>query len=173
MKRPRRNKFICRILIFTLLQLCWFTSNGWAEMLGTQTTQNQITREGLLNALQNKEAQQQLKNYGITQAEAAARINSLTDEEISELAEQVDQLRAGGSSPIGYHDGFLGMLLLIPFIGLGLVLYVIVCIIIGCCQSGGKRSDKGNDQETIHTGNSFPTTEVEVKICDPGMETCT
>ena len=71
-----------------MIHLCWMTSHGWAEMVRTQEVispeiPRQITREMLIDALNAKYVREQLRQYGLPKEEAVARINSLTDEEIS------------------------------------------------------------------------------------------
>ena len=70
-----------------MINLCWMTSHGWAQMVRTQDVISQkipykISRETLIDALDGKEAQKQIDQYRISKAEAVARISSLTDEEI-------------------------------------------------------------------------------------------
>ena len=88
MKLKEMVKTVSRILIFAMFHLCWLTSFGWAEMVKTnellgKELQLQITREMLIDALNREEVQKKLELNGITREEAVARINSLTDEEIS------------------------------------------------------------------------------------------
>jgi len=90
-------KTISRILIFAMLHLCWLTSNGYAEMVPTESTieqpsQDEADRQRILDLLNRKEVINELEKYGITKVEAVARINSLTNEEITSLNNQIDQL---------------------------------------------------------------------------------
>jgi hypothetical protein len=61
-------------------------------------------RQRLLDLLKRERVQKTLNQYGISQGEAVARINSLTDEELNKIAGKLDQLKAGGHDPYGYDD---------------------------------------------------------------------
>ena len=47
--------------------------------------------------LNRSEVHKQLKAWGVNPEEAKARVDSLTDQEIAEIAARIDQLPAGGS----------------------------------------------------------------------------
>ena len=116
------HKIISVFLSTALLNLCWMTSFGWAEIAVIDSAvavsmQNAADREKIRALLNREEVQQQLKTYGISHEEALARINSLTDEEVIEIAGKLDQLPAGGS--IG--------LLLYPII---LPVWFVLCAVI-------------------------------------------
>lgn len=53
-------------------------------------------RERIAVVLDREEIAAQLATYGITQADAKARVAALTDEEATELAGRIDTLPAGG-----------------------------------------------------------------------------
>lgn len=95
MRSFRKLKTITRILIFALLHLCWLSSYGWAEMVPTESTV-QSDRQRLYDLVQRERVQKTLNQYGISQEEATARINSLSDQESSEVAGKLDRLKAGG-----------------------------------------------------------------------------
>ena len=102
MRSFRKLKTISRILIFALLHLCWLSSYGWAEMVPTESTVQsegdspvQSDRQRLYDLLQRERVQKTLNQYGISQEEATARINSLSDQELSEVAGKLDRLKAG------------------------------------------------------------------------------
>lgn len=68
-----------------------------SEDLATQ--RSAATDRARLNDLMAREdIQRELKNYGISPDEAQARVNSLTDEEVSQVAGRLDQLPAGQSA---------------------------------------------------------------------------
>jgi hypothetical protein len=77
-------------------------------MLINQDTQN--ARDQLRSFLDRKEVQSQLTARGIDPAEAKARIDSLSDAEVMQIADQIDQLPAGGD--------FWGTVLFLALIGL-------------------------------------------------------
>lgn len=95
-------KIISRILIFAILHLCWFSSFGYAETITTESslqfqTDTQTDRQRLLDLLDRQEVIGELEKYGISKVEATVRINSLTDEEVIEIAGKLDELPAGGN----------------------------------------------------------------------------
>ena len=103
-------KVISQILIFAMLHLCWLTSYGYAEMVSTESSlqfqeQPQTDRQRILDLLDREEVVDELGKYGISNVEAVARINSLTDEEVIEIAGKLDELPEGGFSfgPSGCH----------------------------------------------------------------------
>ena len=225
MRLKRIMRQISLILTASMLNLCWMTSYGWAEMVKTQEIPPQITREMLIDALNREDVQKQLEQYGVSQVEAVARINSLTDEEISALVAQIGSIPSGGSW-IGIHGGeFSGDDGLTFWLAVSLLIYPMMvltkgigCIFSDCAEKGGAsyifkfhalwidddiyllrqegggnvngtdedyddyegtsggnvyETDENYDQEDSHTGNTYPTDELENKDCDPGWESCT
>ena len=122
-------------------------------------------RSRKIRALLNREdVQHQLETYGISHEEALARVNSLTDAEISALVKEIGDVPAGGYG--GIIEGFLilaGLALYIP----GLIIKIIVCIFSDCEEKGGLGYVFRPWWKD--TGNSSIETEEE---CDPGMESC-
>ena len=74
-----------------------FRSHGW---YGSTILTNQdplIACDQLRSFLYRKDVQSQLTARGIDPAEAQARIDSLSDAEVMQIADKIDQLPAGGS----------------------------------------------------------------------------
>lgn len=102
--------FVCMLVAsFTFVG---FTQTVQAAMIGTEQVlaaenakQNQ-TR--ITAALERPEVIAQLEQYGVSKADAQARVAVLTDEEAAMLAEQIDTLPAGGD--------VLGAVLLVFFV---------------------------------------------------------
>lgn len=146
MQPLRKLKVLSRILILALLHLCWLTSYGWAEMVPTGSVlqsqthiPSQTDRQRLLDLLQREDIQMKLQKYGISKVEAAARINSLTDEELSKIAGKLDRVSAGGHDSYEYDedpfdDMALELLLWITLFGLIAVSYFVGVIFksVGC-----------------------------------------
>jgi Family of unknown function (DUF6627) len=96
MRSSRYFKIISRILIVAMLHLCWLTSYGYAEMVSTESAvQVQDDRQRIFELLNNQEVVDELQKYGISKVEAIARINSLSDEEVTEIAGKLDELPPG------------------------------------------------------------------------------
>jgi Family of unknown function (DUF6627) len=125
-------KTLSHILILAMLHLCWLTSYGYAEMVPTESAIEQPStsntdRQRLLDLLDREEVIDELEKYGISKIEATARINSLTDEEVIEIAGKLDELPEGG---------YFVYILLIPFLVFGAVVICLIrepfCLIFEC-----------------------------------------
>lgn len=102
--------FVC--MLVASFAFVGFTQTVQAAMIGTEQVlaaenakQNQ-TR--ITAALERPEVIAQLEQYGVSKADAQARVAVLTDEEAAMLAEQIDTLPAGGD--------VLGAVLLVFFV---------------------------------------------------------
>jgi len=96
----RLKQPISVLIIAAFLNLCWVSSQGWAHMITTETAvergiENLSQREKLHALINRKDLQPQLEQYGVSREEALARLNSLTDAEVSQLAAEIDQLPEG------------------------------------------------------------------------------
>ncbi len=61
-------------------------------------------------ALETRIIQQKLMDYGLTPAEALAKVNGLSDAQLHALASHADSVQAGGSDPV---DAFVGLLIVV------------------------------------------------------------
>ena len=61
-----------------------------------QSTENEQTRARLHALLDRSDVQGRLESWGVDPAEAQARVDTLTAEELEQLANRMDQLPAGG-----------------------------------------------------------------------------
>ncbi len=96
----RLKQPISVLLIAAFLNLCWVSSQGWAHMVTTENAvergiENLSQRDKLHALINRKDVQPQLEQYGLSSEEALARLNSLTDAEVSQLAAEIDQLPEG------------------------------------------------------------------------------
>ena len=65
-----------------------------------------LATENILRALERDDIRADLQSYGVSQAEARARVASLTDSEVAELANELDNMPAGaGTKHNGHHHG--------------------------------------------------------------------
>ncbi len=84
-----------------------------ATMIGTEavmgSARGQEAREHIQRFLTRQDVQKALIAQGIDPVEARARINSLSDDEVIRIADQIDRLPAGG--------GFVEFLLIIILVG--------------------------------------------------------
>jgi hypothetical protein len=87
------------ILAFTF-SISWVPAR--AAMVSTEEvltqSQGNLDSEHLRMLLDRNEVRTQLEAWGVSSEEAKARVESLTDQEIAEIAAQIDQMPAGGSA---------------------------------------------------------------------------
>ena len=102
MCRKKRVEKVVSILMTLILVIIFApVPSVLAAMVGTeavlvnQDTQN--ARDQLRSFLNREDVQSQLTLRGIDPAEAKARIDSLSDAEVMQIADKIDQLPAGGS----------------------------------------------------------------------------
>jgi hypothetical protein len=129
MRSHQKLKPISRILILAMFHLCWLTSYGYAEMVPTESaaqTQIQDDRQRLLDLLDRQEVIDELGKYGISKVEATARINSLTDEEVTKIAGKLDELLEGGYG-VGPAVGFAYVAVLLLYVFILFPLSIILC----------------------------------------------
>ena len=180
MHSPHYFKIISRILVLAILHLCWLTSYGYAEMVSTESSlqfqeQPQTDRQRILDLLDREEVVDELGKYGISNVEAVARINSLTDEEVIEIAGKLDELPVGASSGChrvivngkvvsessGCNPPDLGPVLAV----IGILILVVIFFIWLFRNKAEVYSPSSKEGPA-----SDPVVEED---CDPGMESCT
>jgi hypothetical protein len=78
-----------------------YQSSANASMIGTEQSLKEdkypLKREVLKNMLERKEIQEKLILYGVNSDNARVAVDSLTDDEILELAQKMDELPSGGN----------------------------------------------------------------------------
>ena len=91
---------IFALILFILISA--FCQSASAAMIGTeahlQSDRRQETREYLHSLISREQIQEMLVARGISPQEARARIESLTDEEIDQIADQIADQPAGGGA---------------------------------------------------------------------------
>jgi hypothetical protein len=99
-------------LTFYMLMLACPYQSAWAAIIGTESIINvdrsQSPRDYLNNLLAREDIQAALVSKGIDPREAQARIDSLSDAEVNDIVDKLDQLPAGG--------GVLETILIIAFL---------------------------------------------------------
>ena len=101
MKTLLRHKTILSIvLVINFTLLCVGISPIQAAMISTEqvlnTSQSNPDRARLIAFLEREDVQKQLVSWGLDKEMAKARVDTLTDEEVSQVVYQMDQLPAGG-----------------------------------------------------------------------------
>ncbi len=102
MRRLKRiEKSVSLLMTLLLFLITAPVHSVLAAMVGTeailvnQDTQN--ARDRLRSFLDREAVQSQLTARGIDPAEARARVDSLSDSEVMQISDKIDQLPAGGS----------------------------------------------------------------------------
>ena len=90
----------CGVYLLAAIML-WAPTVAQAEMLSTQKTLQSLTnntekREWLTSMVLRKEVQTQLQEYGVSKAESMHRVNSMTDDEVASVIDQVEEYVAAG-----------------------------------------------------------------------------
>jgi hypothetical protein len=97
-------RFICRFLMLSLVVLGSPLQSAQAGMIGTDTVANaakaKLGRERIGAFLDRADVKAQLSKLGIRGADAKARADSMTDEEVQRVAGKIDQLPSGGSDVV-------------------------------------------------------------------------
>ncbi|MCH7501666.1 MAG: PA2779 family protein [Nitrospinae bacterium] len=167
------KKFVSLTLIAAMFHLCWISSNSWAHLAVTETVigagiENLSQRENIRALINRKDVQVQLEQYGLSREEALARLNSLTDAEIAELAAQIEQLPEGqGHGVAVFLLTIIAVIMLAGLVSLGVsILAGIFNLITGdSSQSSDSYEEPASEeeestpeeQEPGHRGNTFPT----------------
>lgn len=101
----RFTRYVCYFVAVTMLLMSLPVQTVRAAMIKTETvltlsTVNDV-RENLNQFLKREDVQAIMTARGISPAEAKARVDSLSDDEIMQIADKMDQLPAGGTSAFG------------------------------------------------------------------------
>jgi hypothetical protein len=118
-----KSRKFCRAVIAAVIAGLFVTSmpmpRAQAALVTSEdlATQRSVAADrARINELMAREdVQRELKTYGISSDEAQARVNSLTDEEVMQVAGRLDQLPAGQSA--------LGAIL-----GVALIVFIVLLI---------------------------------------------
>ena len=97
----QRFKFFSVFLVIMMVMLTAPYQSVLAAMVDTETTlaitaDGQIARNTIKTILAREDAQAVLSAQGIDPLEAMARVDSLTDAEARQIADQIEELPAGG-----------------------------------------------------------------------------
>jgi hypothetical protein len=103
MKRNRSmQKAVASVMIVAFSFLCLVVAPVQATMVGTadilQAQSNDLARQKVKLFLERRDVAQQIQAWGVNPDEAQARVDTMTDAEISLLAHKIDQLPAGGDA---------------------------------------------------------------------------
>jgi hypothetical protein len=116
----RIRKAIAIVLSLSILWLGLFSSVAQAGLIQTQEMQQQqqsgYDRQKLIDVLDQDRVQQQLVGFGVDPEIAKERVASMTDSELAQLNDQIDQLPAG-SGALGIIFIILLVFLILDIVG--------------------------------------------------------
>ena len=117
--RKKAQPVAILMIILTMLLSVPYQA-AFAALVETESmldmSRDQEARETLKQFMARKDVRSAIISQGVDPLEADARLNSLSDAEVIQLADQIDQLPAGG--------GFLGLLIAV------LVIVILVLVIM-------------------------------------------
>ena len=97
------SKLISQLLILSMVVLPFSTQAG---MIGTvQVVANataEANRDKVRDFVSRTDVQKQFESLGLTTANAAERVNAMTQDEINRIAGKIDTLPAGADSSSGW-----------------------------------------------------------------------
>jgi len=97
------SKLISQLLIISMVVLPFSTQAG---MIGTDqvaaSATAQANRDKVRDFVSRTDVQKQFETLGLTTANAAERVNAMTQDEINRIAGKIDTLPAGADSSAGW-----------------------------------------------------------------------
>jgi hypothetical protein len=98
----QKRKTIAILIIVTFGTLNIISAPAHATMINTgeifKQSQHDLSSKSINTFLDRSEVQKHLVAWGVNPEEAKARVDSLTDDEIENIASRMDQLPAGGDA---------------------------------------------------------------------------
>jgi len=109
---------LSKLVIAFFVSLSLFTTTMFAEVISTkQLMHESASNANIDNFLQKQEVQEKLAMLGVSSENMQERIASLTDEEISQINQQIESLPAGGSTILGVLVFIVVVLLITDILG--------------------------------------------------------
>ncbi|MDF3868428.1 PA2779 family protein [Pseudomonas denitrificans (nom. rej.)] len=100
MTLTKRVKSLAAVLVFAQLGVVAEVPLAQAAMVGTgevlQAQQQQVDREQLLKMLDDQGVQKKLQSMGVERSKVEQRIKSLSNEELAQFNQQLNEAPAGG-----------------------------------------------------------------------------
>jgi len=113
----RIRRFIASLLVVSMTGLA-LPLPAQAAVVATDAALAAAQRERVAALLERAEVRAQLEAHGVRPAEVKARVAALTDEEVAQLAGQLERLPAGGEGIIGAFVIVFLVLLITDLLGL-------------------------------------------------------
>ncbi|HEX6008003.1 MAG TPA: PA2779 family protein [Burkholderiales bacterium] len=111
------HRCVARVLIVCMMAI-GMPLPASAVIVTTDQVQAAGDRDKVRSFLDRAEVRAQLENLGVDANAARARVDALTDEEVSNLAARIDTLPAGGDSFLGILFAVFIILLITDILGL-------------------------------------------------------
>jgi len=96
----RTRRFIASLLVVSIIGL-GLPPPSQAAIVATDAALAAAQRDRVATLLGRADVRAQLEAHGVRPADVQARVAALTDEEVAQLAGQLDRLPAGGEGIIG------------------------------------------------------------------------
>jgi hypothetical protein len=96
----RMRRFIASLLVVSMTGL-GLPPPSQAAIVGTDATLAAAQRDRVATLLDRAEVRAQIEAQGVRRADVEARVAALSDEEVAQLAGQLDRLPAGGEGIVG------------------------------------------------------------------------
>ena len=90
------SKALAVYLVIALFALS-FPATGWAMLLPAPNDARTADLSSVRTTLESSMVRQRLLDYGLTPEEATARLGTLSDEQLHQLAADLNAVQAGGS----------------------------------------------------------------------------
>ncbi|MCK8515122.1 PA2779 family protein [Methylonatrum kenyense] len=98
----RRTRFLAYPFVLLFLMMGVFTQTAAAGIVGTDTVISESAtaekRAQVMSLLERDDVQERLVEYGVSPEEAKERVASMTNEELAQMAERIDEMPAGASA---------------------------------------------------------------------------
>ena len=107
-----------RRIVAALLIACTFLTSAQAAMVTTNSVLSGVQREQVMAALERADVRARMEAMGVRADDVTARIDALSDEELSRLAAGLESLPAGGDGIIGAIVFVFLILLITDILGL-------------------------------------------------------
>jgi hypothetical protein len=127
---PHNTKPVCIFLTIMMLSVTVPYQPVLAAMIGTESVMDSVrgkqARDEINNLLLREDVQSALKAQGIDPLEAKARIDSLSDAEVTKIADQIDKIPAGSGAFEVSSSAFITPAIIV---GAAIILIAIIIII--------------------------------------------